>query len=89
MKRRNLNDNLRYYFNRLKNNAIRLNDKDKRNKIFDTLVKNLINSKDIKILYKRFNRWRQRPKVDIHGEMSKIKNFEIILTKILKNNLQP
>ena len=89
MKRRNLKDNLRDYFNRWKNNTIRLNDKDKRNKIFTTLVKNLINSKDRRILYKRFNQWRQRPKVDTHGEMSKIKNFEIILSKIYKNHLQP
>ena len=89
MKRRNLKDNLRDYFNRWKNNTIRLNDKDYRNEIFATLVKNLINSKDRRILYKRFNQWRQRPKVDIHGEMSKITNFEMILTKILKNNLEP
>ena len=89
MKRRNLKDNLRDYFNRWKNNTIRLNEKDYRNEIFATLVRNLINSKDRRILYKRFNQWRQRPKVDINGEMSKIKNFEIILTKILKNNLQP
>ena len=73
----------------MNNNTIRLNDKDKRNEIFDTLIKNLIISKDRRILYKRFNQWRQRPKVDIHGEMSKINNFEIILTKILKNSLQP
>ena len=89
MKRRNLKDNLRDYFNRWKNNTIRLNDKDYRNEIFATLVKNLINSKDRRILYKRFNQWRQRPKVDIHGEMSKIANFEMILTKIIKNNLEP
>ena len=89
MKRRNLKDNLRDYFNRWKNNTIRLNEKDYRNEIFVALVKNLIISKDRRILYKRFNQWRQRPKVDMNGEMSKIKNFEIILTKILKNNLLP
>ena len=84
MKRRNLKDNLRDYFNRWKNNTIRLNDKDYRNEIFATLVKNLINNKDRRILYKRFNQWRQRPKVDIHDEMSKIKNFEIIMKKVIK-----
>ena len=89
MKRRNLKDNLRDYFNRWKNNTIRLNDKDYRNEIFATLVKNLINNKDRRILYKRFNQWRQRPKVDIHDEMSKIKNFEIIIKKVIKNNLIP
>ena len=89
MKRRYLKDNLRDYCNRWKNNTIRLNEKDYRNEIFVALVKNLIISKDRRILYKRFNQWRQRPKVDIHGELSKIRNFEIILTKILKNNIQP
>ena len=58
MKRRNLKDNLRDYFNRWKNNTIRLNDKDYRNEIFETLIKNLINNKDRRILYKRFNQRR-------------------------------
>ena len=34
MKKRNLKDNLRDYFNRWKNNTIRLNDKDHKNEIF-------------------------------------------------------
>ena len=42
MKRRNLKDNVRDYFNRWKNNTIRLDDKDYRNSIFATLIKNLI-----------------------------------------------
>ena len=87
MKRRNLKDNLRDYFNRWKNNTIRLNEKDYRNEIFATLAKNLINSKDRRILYKRFNQWRQRPKIDVHGEMAKITNLEKLLKKIFQNNL--
>ena len=89
MKRRNLKNNLRDYFNRWKNNTIRLNDKDYRNEIFATLVKNLVSNMERRILYKRFNQWRQRPKVDVHGEMSKIKNFEIIIKKVFQNNLYP
>ena len=89
MKRRNLKDNLRDYFNRWKNNTIRLDDKEYRNEIFATLVKNLINNKTKRILYKRFNQWRQRPKVDVHEEMSKVKIFESTITEILKNNLYP
>ena len=58
MKRRNLKDNLRDYFNRWKNNTIRPNDKDYRNEIFETLIINLINNKDRRILYKRFNQRR-------------------------------
>ena len=42
-----------------------------------------------RILYKRFNQWRQRPKVDVHEEMSKIKDFEYILKKVMKTNLYP
>ena len=89
MKRRNLKDNLRDYFNRWKNNTIRLDDKDYRNNIFATLIKNLMSNMERRILYKRFNQWRQRPKVDVHGEMSKITKFEKIVTEILKNNVFP
>jgi hypothetical protein len=89
MKRRNLKNNLRDYFNRWKNNTIRLNDKDYRNDIFATLVKNIINNMEKRILYKRFNQWRQRPKVNVHEEMSKITNFDIIMKKIFKNNIYP
>ncbi len=89
MKRRNLKNNLRDYFNRWKNNTVRLNDKDYRNEIFATLLKNIASNYERRILYKRFNQWRQRPKVDVHGEMSKIKNFEIIIKKIFQNNLYP
>ena len=89
MKRRNLKDNLRDYFNRWKNNTIRLDDKDYRNNIFATLIKNLINNKERRILYKRFNQWRQRPKVDVHEEMSKVTTFEKTITEILKNNINP
>ena len=89
MKRRNLKDNLRDYFNRWKNNTIRLDDKDYRNSIFAALIKNLMSSMERRILYKRFNQWRQRPKVDVHGEMSKITKFEKIVTEILKNNVIP
>ena len=89
MKRRNLKNNLRDYFNRWKNNTIRLSDKDYRNDIFATLVKNIINNMEKRILYKRFNQWRQRPKVNVHEEMSKITNFDIIMKKIFKNNIYP
>ena len=87
MKRRNLKDKLRDYFNKWKNNTIRLNDKDDKNSIFAALFKNIMVHNERRILYKRFNQWRQRPKVDIHNEMAKIKNFEDILKKLLQNNI--
>ena len=83
---RKLRDELRYYFNKWKNNKIRLDDKDKRNEIYKNLLKNLINKINMRILQKRFNQWRTRPKVDINGEMRKINDFTIILHETLKNH---
>ena len=85
IKRRNLKDNLRDYFNRWKNNTIRLDDKDKRNELYKTLLKNIISKIEKRILYKRFNQWRARPKVDVTGEMKKVVNFTKIVQKIIKN----
>ena len=87
MKKRNLKDNLRDYFNRWKNNTIRLNDKDHKNEIFAALFKNIMTHNKRRVLYKRFNQWRQRPKVDVHGEMAKITNLEKTLKNLLQNNL--
>ena len=87
MKKRNLKDNLRHYFNRWKNNTIRLNDKDHKNEIFAALFKNIMNHNERRILYKRFNQWRQRPKVDIHSEIAKFTNLEKILKSVVKTTL--
>ena len=47
MKKRNLKDNLRHYFNRWKNNTIRLNDKDHKNEIFAALFKNIMKMSEL------------------------------------------
>ncbi len=85
IKRRYLKDNLRDFFNRWKNNKIRLDDKDKRNELYNTLLKNIISKIEKRILYKRFNQWRTRPKVDVKGEMKKYVDFTKIMQKIVKN----
>ena len=85
IKRRNLKDNLRDYFNKWRNTKIRLDEKDKRNDLYRTLLKNIISKIEKRILSKRFNQWRQRPKVDLNEEMKKIVNFTKILQKIFKN----
>ena len=85
IKRRNLKDNLREYFDRWRNKKIRLDDKDKRNDLYRTLLKNIINKIEKRILSKRFNQWRQRPKLDVNEEMKKIFNFTKIVQKIFKN----
>ena len=85
IKRRNLKDNLRDIFDKWRNKKIRLDDKDKRNDIYKTLLKNIISKIEKRILAKRFNQWRQRPKVDVTGEMKKITTFTEILKKVVKN----
>ena len=89
VKRRNLKNNLRDYFQRWKNNTIRLNDKDYRNSIFAALIKTILKNKEKRILSSKFNKWRQRPKTDIKKEMSKFRDFRKTIIKVLKNNLIP
>ena len=86
LKRRNLRNNLRDLFTKWKNKNIRLEDKDKRNELYKTLLKNIINKIEKRILYKRFNQWRKRPKVNINDEMKKIVDFTNILNKIFRNS---
>ena len=85
IKKRNLKDNLRNLFDRWKNNKIRLDDKDKRNNLYQTLLKNLINKIEKRILFNKLNKWRERPKVDLTEKMKKINDFTQILQKIFKN----
>ena len=80
-KKRNLNLNLRQFFNDWKNKKIRLDDKDKRNELYNVLLKNIINKIQKRILYKKFNQWRKKPEIDINSEMQKINNFIYLLSK--------
>ena len=86
IKSRKMKDNLKYYFDKWRNNRIRLDDKDKRNEIYKNLLKNIINKINNRILYKRFNQWRARPKVDVTGEMRKINDFVNILHDVCINH---
>ena len=86
IKARKLKDELRDKFNKWKNKKIRLDDKDKRNEIYKNLLKNLINKINKRILQKRFNQWRARPKVDVTGEMKKINDFTNILKNVIKDH---
>ena len=85
IKRRYLKDKLKDYFNKWKNNTKRLEDKDKRNELYKTLFKNIVSKIEKRILYKRFNQWRKRPKVNVNEEMKKVVDFTKILQKIVKN----
>ena len=80
-KKRNLNANLRQFFNDWKNKKMRLEDKDKRNEVYNHLLKNIINKIQKRILYKKFNQWRKKPDVDVKSEMQKINNFINLLNK--------
>ena len=86
LKRRNLKDLLRKAFDIWKNKTIRLDDKDKRNDIYKTLLKNIINNIEKRILRKKFNQWRQRPKIDINDEFKKIALFNDKLHELFKNH---
>ena len=86
LKKRNLKDKLQHHFDVWKNKTIRLSDKDKRNELFKTLLKNIINAINNRILYKRFNQWRQRPVLDAKEEMKKINNFINKLYSIFKKH---
>ena len=88
IKRRKIRESLRTCINRWQQKTIRIDNKKKRNTIYNTLLKNLLKNIEKRILYKRFNQWRQRPKIDINNEMSKVKNFTDILSNIFKNNIR-
>ena len=85
IKRRNLRNLLKELFDRWRNKKIRLDDKDKRNEIYKSLLINIIDKIEKRILYKRFNQWRARPKVDVHGEIKKIRDFTEIIKEVFKN----
>ena len=88
IKRRKIRDKLRACLNKWKENTIKIDNKNQRNDIYGTLLRNLLKNIEKRILYKRFTQWRQRPKVDINSEMSKVYNFTKVLTKIYKNNIR-
>ena len=86
IKKRNLKDLLNKYFNKWRNNKTRLDDKDKRNELYTTLLKNLINKINNRILHKRFNQWRAKPQYNIPDEMKKNNDFLKNLHNVFKNH---
>ena len=88
IKRRKIREKLRTYINKWQEKTIKIYNKKERNTIYHTLLKNLLKNIEKRILYKRFNQWRQRPKIDIKNEMGKVRNFADVLTKIFKNNIR-
>ena len=89
IKRRKIRESLRACLNKWQQNTIKIDNKTRRNNIYNTLLKNLLKNIEKRILYKRFNQWRQRPKIDINNEMSKVRDFTNILSNIFKNNIRP
>ena len=88
IKRRKIRDKLRQFLNKWKENTLKIDDKNKRNDIYRNLLINILKNREKRILYKRFTQWRQRPKIDINNEMSKVRNFAEVLTKIYKDNIR-
>ena len=89
IKRRKIRENLRKYLNKWNKKTIKVYNKKRKNVIYHTLLKNVILNIEKRILYKKFNKWRQRPKIDIYYEFSKLRDFNDILSKFLKNNIRP
>ena len=89
IKRRKIREKLRTYINRWLKKTIKIYNKKRRNNIYNTLLKNLILRIEKRILYKRFNQWRQRPKININEEFSKIRDFTEILSKFFNSNIRP
>ena len=88
IKRRKIRDSLRSCLNKWRENTIKIDNKNERNNIYSTMLCNLLKNIEKRILYKRFAQWRQRPKIDINNEMSKVRNLADVLTKIYKNNIR-
>ena len=89
IKRRKIREKIRKYLNKWNKKTIKVYNKKRKNKIYHTLLKNVIINIEKRILYKHFNRWRQRPKIDIYYEFSKVRDFTDVLSKFFKNNIRP
>ena len=89
IKRRKIREKLRTYINKWQEKTIKIYNKKERNIVYNTLLKNLVKNIEKRILYKRFNQWRQRPKININKEMGKVKHFTDILSNIFKNSVRP
>ena len=86
-KRKNLNVSLKQFFDDWKNRRVKLEEKDKRNEVYNHLLKNIINKIQKRILYNKFNQWKKKPKVDINSEIQKINNICNSLKKGINNSL--
>ena len=88
IKRRKIRERLRTVINKWQEKTIKIKNKTRTNTVYNTLLKNLVKNIEKRILYKRFNQWRQRPKININDEMSKVKNITDVLSNIFKNNVR-
>ena len=86
IKKISLKDKLKNYFDEWKNKTLRLDDKDKRNELYRTILKNIINKINNRILHKRFNQWHIKPISDPKEEMKKVNNFTNKLNGIFRKN---
>ena len=89
LKQRYLNRKLRDYLQKWKNQSIKANAKEKYDKLYKALLLGLHNKLKTRILQKRFNQWRQRPKIDINGIYNKNKLLVNILENISKQLIKP
>ena len=81
-RRRNYKSILSQFFNRWKNQCNAQSSKEDKDYIISNLLSVLTKKIERRILYKRFNRWRLRPKLDVKNELGKYRMFERLMTDL-------
>ena len=89
LKQRYLNRKLRDNLQNWKNQTFKVGAKDKRDKLYKALLLVIHNKLKNRILQKRFNQWRQRPKINIDDIYNKNKFLVNTLEKISKKLIEP
>ena len=90
LKKKYLNSILRNYLQKWKNKSIKVEARNKYDKLYKALLLVIHNKLKNRILQKRFNKWRQRPKIDINDIYDKNKLLanllELFIKKIIKKD---
>ena len=89
LKQRYLNRKLRDNIQKWKTQTFKVGAKDKRDKLYKALLLVIHNKLKNRILQKRFNQWRQRPKINIDDIYNKNKFLVNVLEKISKKLIEP
>ena len=84
IKKKYLNLLLRNYLQKWKNKDIKMEARNKYDKLYKALLLVIHNKLKKRILQKRFNQWKQRPKIDINDVYYKNKSLVNLIEKYIK-----